>query len=56
MNSHRDNVKDALVKYVEKELTFCDPSDTALDLTDTVFAALGITEDEQGAESEDFIE
>jgi hypothetical protein len=56
MKSHRDNVKDVIAEYFDKWLE----GDTNIkegvpDLTDAVFDALGITEDEQDLEDGYFL-
>ncbi len=47
MNSHRDNVKDAIVEGLMDYHPKLDNCETACDIADGVFDALGITEDEQ---------
>lgn len=48
-NSLRDDVKDALKEYIEKELSFCDSTDTACNIADIIFEVLNISDKEQDA-------
>ena len=51
MNSHRDNVKDAIKEcFTSRKQSSGEISEIVYDIADAVFDALGITEDEQDAE------